>query len=387
MKVDRKVDRKWVERNLGFDPITMPPPESAFAYAPAARAATTEDLQREIIDFDSESPAGLQFLAFTTATGLSRYTDVPWPKGLAPKTGPTPSGGSNSALPRADVLLVTWTVDEGHALSRVLTPGKDSHNDYQSYTHNFETISKKMRNGCPAILAKRLGAYWTTTIGKKSVVVFKSDSHMSQDGPQLPNIDVWRQIIQEVQPEMVITTGTAGGIGKQFEVGDVIVSPVVRFDCTAKFKKQPFAQAHYTSSVAKATHFAMARSLFKANSAQLPKDNQRPPKIVRVPLKALDSCVVTTDFFGFDTSNDHYKLQGLGDVCEMGDAVLGLVASEIGDGAPRWLAIRNVSDPQISADGLTLKQQAAIAAQIYKGFGRWSSICSAITCWASIAAE
>jgi Phosphorylase superfamily len=387
MKVDRKVDRKWVERNLGFDPITKPPPATAFAYAPAARAATTEDLQREIIDFDSESPAGLQFLAFTTATGLSRYTDVPWPKGLAPKTGPTPSGGSNSALPRADVLLVTWTVDEGHALSRVLTPGKDSHDDYLSYTHNFETISKKMRNGCPAILAKRLGAYWTTTIGKKSVVVFKSDSHMSQDGPQLPNIDVWRQIIQEVQPELVITTGTAGGIGKQFEVGDVIVSPVVRFDCTAKFKKQPFAQADYTSSVAKATHFAMARLLFKANAAQLPNDNLRPPKIVRVPLKALGSCVVTTDFFGFDTSNDHYKLQGLGDVCEMGDAVLGLVASEIGDGAPRWLAIRNVSDPQISADGLTLKQQAAIAAQIYKGFGRWSSVCSAITCWASIAAE
>ena len=28
-------------------------------------------------------------------------------------------------LPRADVLVVTWTVDEGHALSRVLTPGKD----------------------------------------------------------------------------------------------------------------------------------------------------------------------------------------------------------------------------------------------------------------------
>jgi hypothetical protein len=46
-----------------------------------------------------------------------------------------------------------------------------------------------------------------------------------------------------------------------------------------------------------------------------------------------------------------------------------------------------VSDPQIDATGLTLKQQAAIAAQIYKGFGRWSSVCSAIVCWASIAAE
>ena len=54
---------------------------------------------------------------------------------------------------------MTWTVDEGHALSRVLTPGKDSRNDYFSYTHNFSAISKKMRKGCPAIEAKRLGAY------------------------------------------------------------------------------------------------------------------------------------------------------------------------------------------------------------------------------------
>jgi purine-nucleoside phosphorylase len=325
-------------------------------------------------------------LSFTTATGLSRYIDVPWPQPLAPKTGAKPRRRSESALPRADVLVVTWTVDEGHALSRVLTPGKDSHNDYLSYTHNFAAIAAKMRPGCPALEAKRLGAYWTTTIGQKSVVIFKSDSHMSQDGPKLPNIDVWRQIIQEVRPKLIITTGTAGGIGKQLEVGDVIVSPIVRFDCTSKFKKEPFAQTHYSSSAAKTTHFATARSLFKVNAPQLPRDNRRIPKIIRVAPSRLSSSVVTTDFFGFDTSDDHYKLQGLGDVSEMGDAILGLVAAKMGKNAPSWLAIRNVSDPQIKADGLTIKQQAAIAAQIYKGFGRWSSVCSAITCWASIAA-
>jgi hypothetical protein len=381
------VDRKWVERNLGFDPISTPPPASTFATARAATRAKPEDFQREIIDFDSEAPSGLQFMAFSTATGLSRYTDVPWPKGLAPKTGPTPSGSGKGPLPRADVLLVTWTVDEGHALSRVLTPGKDTHNDYLPYTHNFMAIAKKMRKACPALEAKRLGAFWTTAIGGKSVVIFKSDSHMSQDGPQLPNIDVWRQIIQEVRPRLVITTGTAGGIGKQFEVGDVIVSPIVRFDCISKFKSRPFAQASYASAPAKTAHFAKARSLFKANAAQLPKENTRLPKIIRVGPAALASSVVTTDFFGFDTSDNHYKLQGLGDVSEMGDAVLGLVASEMGANAPRWLAIRNVSDPQIKADGLTLSQQGDIAAQIYKGFGRWSSVCSAIACWASIAAE
>jgi len=379
------ITRHWAMRNLGFDPIATPAPAETYESESAAKSATPENLQREIIDFDSEGPAGKEFFAFSTTTGLSRYTDVPWPKGLAPRPAATIRGRSGAPLPQADVLVVTWTVDEGHALSRVLTPGKDSRNDYRPYTHNFVRLSRKMRTGCPALLAKRLGTYWKTAIGKTPVVVFKSDSHMSQDGPQLPNRDVWQQIIAEVQPKLVLTTGTAGGIGKQFQVGDVIVSPIVRFDCLTKFKNKPFHKAHFTSTAAKRTYFAATGALFKANAAQLPKDNTRPPKIVNVPTTSIGSSVVTTDFFGFDTSDNRYHLQGLGDVSEMGDAVLGLVCSRLPH-PPRWLAVRNVSDPQIKAVG-TIKEQTTLAAQIYKGFGRWSSVCSAITCWALIAAE
>src|SRR5262245_56551313 len=151
-------NRAWVERNLDFDPIARPAPSSTFAFAPAARAADPQDLQREIIDFDSEGPAGREFLAFTTATGLSRFTDIPWPKGLAPKSDPALGGLKDGPLPRADVLVVTWTVDEGHALSRVLTPGKDSRDDYRPYTHNYASIWAKMRDGCPTSEHKRLGA-------------------------------------------------------------------------------------------------------------------------------------------------------------------------------------------------------------------------------------
>jgi purine-nucleoside phosphorylase len=380
------VDAKWIERNLGFDPTTTSVPASTFASARAARSLNVEDLQREIIDFDSEASHGREFLAFTTATGLSRYKDVIWPTGLEPKVGSPPTGPKGRSLPHADVLLVTWTVDEGHALSRVLTPGKDSRNDYRPYTHNYTAISRKMRAGCPARLAKRLGTYWTTKIGGKSVVVFKSDSHMSQDGPKLPNKDVWHQIIAEVNPKLVITTGTAGGIGKDFEVGDVVVSPIVRFDCLSKFKKAPFKQAHYVSVPPNTNYFATAQTLFKVNASQLPKENTREPQIFTVPTDVVEHAVLTTDFFGFDTSDNHYQLQGSGYVSEMGDAVLGLVCSELGENAPRYVAVRNVSDPQIKAEG-TLRQQAQIAAQIYKGFGRWSSVCSALTCWALIAAE
>ena len=246
------VDRKWVKRNIGFDPVERPAPTNTFAFTKAAVTSDPDDLQREIIDFDSESPAGLNFLAFTTATGLSRFNEIPWPRGLAPTTDKTARKGKGGRLPIADVLVVTWTVDEGHALSRVLTPGKDSRNDYVPYTRNFGQISKGMVPTCPARQAKRLGAYWTSTIGGKRVVVFKSDSHMSQDtkkaptGNQtLPNEDVWNQIIDDVQPKLVITTGTAGGIGTKCEVGDVVVSPIVHFDCQKWLKKEPFANAQY----------------------------------------------------------------------------------------------------------------------------------------------
>jgi hypothetical protein len=188
-----------------------------------------------------------------------------------------------------------------------------------------------MRKGCPALVAQRLGAYWTTRIGSKSVVIFKSDSHLSQDGPQVPNIDVWQQIIEDVQPDLVLTTGTAGGIGSSCEVGDVVVSPIVRFDCTAKFKNEAFAKEIYKSSAVTSGDFPVVRSLFKFNAGQLPPDNTRPPKIIKAGINALSSSVVTTDFFGMDISDNHFKLKGLGAACEMGDAVLGLVAARMSD--------------------------------------------------------
>src|SRR5258708_37428030 len=172
-------DLAWLHRILGFDPIPLPASADTFSFAKAAQPSSgPEDFQREIIDFDSEAPEGREFFAFTTATGLSRFTDIPWPKGLAPKTGAKPAGNGSGPLPKADVLVVTWTVDEGHALSRVLTPGKDSRNDYVSYTHNYAAIAAKMRGGAPALQAKRLRAYWTTKLVAKDVVVFNPDLHI-----------------------------------------------------------------------------------------------------------------------------------------------------------------------------------------------------------------
>jgi hypothetical protein len=166
------------------------------------------------------------------------------------------------------------------------------------------------------------------------------------------------------------------------------VSPLVNFFCEKAFKR--LNDVHGSSDAPITKNFTQAKALFKTNSDRLPPDNTRQPQITVVKGTDLKSCIVTTDFFGFDTSDDHFGLQGHGDLSEMGDAILGLLADEATKAQqpfPRWVAVRNVSDPQIKADGSSISDQAKRAAAIYKAFGRWSSVCSAIVCWALITAD
>jgi len=180
------------------------------------------------------------------------------------------------------------------------------------------------------------------------------------------------------------TTGTGGGIGKACEVGDVIVSQYVQFDSQKGLAREPFAQEAFSDSKPSPRLFSQAKTLFKANSDQLPRDNTRKPVIA--PASGQPSGVLTTDFFGFDTSNNFYKLKGKGSLCEMGDAVLGLVVKQMDNKALRRVAVRNVSDPQIKAEG-TSKIRETSPHRSTRDMGRWSNICSASVCWALVAAE
>ena len=367
------VELDWVRHNI---PEGVGVPAVTDDVQSVARAR-----QLDIIEFDSEAPSTSPYresvAGVAEATGLSQFVDIDWPDGLAPMPS-TPPAGDGLSLPRADVLMVTWTMDEGHALARVLTPGFDSRDDWRHYTKNFDVIAAKMRLGCPARNYGRLGTYWSTAIGGTTVTLFKSDSHMSQDGPALPNADVWRQIIEDVSPRWVITTGTGGGIGTRGEVGDVVLSRYVAFDCQREFK--PLNGRKFDCPVhAPLEHLPTARSLFKFNRQFLPPANTRPPTTDTA--QSSNHGILTTDFFGFDNTDNTYGLQGKGDLSEMGDAVLGMVCDSM-DHPPNYIAVRNVSDPQISSAGVTLSQQARVAAEIYKTYGRWSSVCSAIVCWA-----
>jgi nucleoside phosphorylase len=310
-----------------------------------------------------------------------------WPKGREPTPAPLRRAPApNDALSEYDYLIVTWTAEEAKCLADTLTPGYPSKTAWYDYTHKFESdYVPIIRRGAPSVQdSHRLGSYFPTMIGGKRAVCFKSELHMSQDGPKLPIAKLWAQLIAEAKPKLVITTGTAGGIGPAIALGDVVVAPEVRFDCTAKFKNAPFHSSVYSCSKVKTTSFPMAQQLFKANAGHLPPA-ARPPRIFTEPVAGVkDTAIVTTDFFAFDDTSNTFGLSGLGLAVEMGDAVLGMVVQQMGPKAPKWAAVRNASDPQIDSTGLTKKEAETKAGQIYERFGYWTTIPSAITCWALV---
>ncbi len=351
---------------------------------------TDTDLARHIIEFDPEDPSTHANWTLPQARAMTRDALAPiaWPSDLAPTPKPIATAPKPAApLPACDYLVVTWTVAEALALSDVLTPGYESKTDWYDYAHNYASIfAPLIRSGAPASESKRLGSYFIITIGDKKVVCLKSELHMSQDGPKLPIKVLWQQMLQETQAKLIITTGTAGGIGGGIELGDVVVAQAVRFDCTKTFKSAPFHNAGYDCSTVSNKQFATAQSLMATNATKLPAAKRDPAIFARATKTVTPIDVVTTDFFAFDDTTNFHGLQGLGSAVEMGDAVLGLVIEGLGTAAPRWIAIRNASDPQIDGS-LPMAQQNITAAQIYEKFGYWTTVCSAIATWAVIAGD
>ncbi|HEY1258922.1 MAG TPA: hypothetical protein VGF34_06705 [Stellaceae bacterium] len=361
----------------------------AFAPTPATAPPTTSRaLARHIIQFDAEDRSTYASFSVPAAAlaAAALRNPIPWPDGQAPTPAPLDAPPAKDApLPQFDYLVVTWTVAEAKCLADTLTPGYPSRTAWYEYAHNFSShFLPLIRNGAPAREANRLGSWFPTRIAGKRVMCFKSELHLSQDGPKLPVADLWRQLIAEVKPKLVITTGTAGGIGTGVELGDVVVARKVRFDCLKEFKSRPFHADSYDCARLETSGFAAAAGLFAANAGHLPMASRLPAIFSAAAPAVPVPDIVTTDFFAFDDSNNTFGLQGLGGAVEMGDAVLGLVIRELGAAAPRWVAVRNASDPEIDATGLTQKEAAQKAAQIYERFGYWTTIPSAITCWALV---
>jgi nucleoside phosphorylase len=74
-------------------------------------------------------------------------------------------------------------------------------------------------------------------VGGACVLLLKSGVHLAYDGPATSMRRLVVEIAQAVRPKVMITTGTAGAIGADVLLGDVVIAALTRFDCTKQFKK------------------------------------------------------------------------------------------------------------------------------------------------------
>jgi hypothetical protein len=348
--------------------------------------------------------------------------NIPFPD-PAPAGAPLPAAPpSGDALPHAEVVVITWTADEARALAHCFTPGL-SFDKWYAYDRHYATHYEPLiRAGAPARIAKRLARYMPATVGQRSVLCVKSELHLNQDGIEdkdahgkglgtatLPVKDLFAQIIDETGAGHIFTIGTAGSVVNEFGLGDVVVTRAARFRCQQEFANEPFNQTTFTSDWEVPTdHFAVAETLMADVAPQL----AQPP--VGVPSPAYPDTatlsapadvtahirpdgtaplapfwpILTTDYFEYGTTTNH--LDGEGSGVEMGDAVLGLAVSELPEAQqPKWLVIRNMSDPVINgvlpAKQYHLNEQTTWAVGFYTAYGYYTSINGAIATWAVIA--
>ena len=337
-----------------------------------------------------------------------------FPAGLTPVSAPLDDPSPDDPLPRADVVVITWTVDELAGLARVLTP-KVSPARWHRYARRFADYAPKIRAHAPAATSQRLGSYLPTRVGDTAVLCLKSELHLNQDGIKtgegtatLPVKDFFTQIIVEAQPSVILTIGTAGSVFDDFQLGDVVISRAAKFRLADEFEHEDFNHQAFRSDWELPTgHLGEAQKLMAGLTGELAEPPLGPPHpgfeftgpLVPAPPNDPDikfeqggrdmpefHPILTTDFFEYGTTTN--RLDAEGAAVEMGDAVLGLAASELAN-PPRWAAIRNMSDPVFNGD-LPAKQfhlnvQTTWAVGYYTAYGRWTSTLGALATWGLIA--
>jgi hypothetical protein len=326
----------------------------------------------------------------------SAIEPIPWSSALAPVASPLSyAPQAESPLPSCDAVIVSWTVAEALSASHVLTPGWESTpthkgargNYWYSYKSNWDTFLPLLGKAAPALEENCLGYYLPCTINNKRVLAMKSNLHLARDGAQLPMIPWWKQVIAETGAKLIITTGTAGGIGPEVVLGDVLVAESCQFKTTHTYNVELPQEQSFPCTASLPNWNAILpnsnvrpEDLMEANATQLPSNPHNYP--VCIIDKDDDSSImqgpavnITMDYFGFDNVENTYGLKGLGLTEEMGDCILGLVCSQLSN-PPAWVSVRNVSDPQMGPG--TIEEEIKSAGSIYAKYGGITSIGSCI---------
>ena len=399
---------------------------SGAAAAPAKEAVYQSGTFRGVALADDFAASASQ-----TEPVIVSLAPVSWPSGLAPSTAALgdyqPGQQILEAIDaQADALIVLFTDNETRALLDVFTHNNAWNASRQKtwcgYGHNFSKFAPIQGAGSDNALEQGLFGYLTAMkIGQKTVVLYKSDLHPKQNGTSLPFVGVMQQLISELQPSLVIGTGTAGAIGSAVNCGDVAITNHARFHVQSKYpakyaaintdsdnhtqlqnspsfdpKWVQYAAANFTKLSLSGLSQCYTK-LQKLSGYSFVQKNQQAPGIYVTNVNPVPGPepmdIVSADYLTVDDKFNSEGLQSLGIMNDTDDAFLFYAISQMAGKKPQWLSVRNASEPQIvvpafppgTTPSAIVNKLKGVAGSIYGIYQYCTTLNSAFACWGVVA--
>jgi nucleoside phosphorylase len=297
----------------------------------------------------------------------------------------TDYGASATSLPAADFFVITWVDHETGGLAKVLGGGKYTFNSLDG--NNFTKL--KMNGQAIPEGMDCQGYFMEVKVNGKTVVCFSSNFHPKFNTTEAAQTETFFKAIAK-NFGCIITSGTAGGVWSNMDVGDVAVAVKARFGLLVipdSLKTLPvftstvspvgnssapgglnwfdYANQHYLAQGTCVTSGLHSTGGRKATSK---------PVIYYQETGTHKLCAITdTEMSNGHSTEGTYLTQyrTMGSSLEENDAFLAQAWSQIG--FTNWVSIRNVSD----LPNTTNQEQ-------YTQFGYCSSINGAYAIWAFI---
>ena len=321
-----------------------------------------------------------------------------------------------------DTVIITWTSAEWAAFDHVFcNSGSTMPHDFDEdekwryewkyFSNGWDKIESELTSRSPSTYHKAWGACRIVKLPQtgKNILLFKSDMHISTDGPKLPLLNMVEQIISDFSPKQILTIGTAGGARTIDALGTVNITNAAHFDLTKEFDDidKDFNNKTFSSSwspsdeiILKLNVLLMTTPVTKSELGYLVQENSKklidPSTDQPYPLDKLqnnlitpgdidpkinvllkDPVLTTNGYQVANTSGNFEKYAAM----EMDDAVIAMVA---GKHNVNCGIVRNISDPVQNAD-LTEKVQGNWGGIIYSEYGLYTSFNGALAAWAAVA--
>jgi nucleoside phosphorylase len=369
------------------------------------RAATRS--QKPAVRSSQQATSSKEF--YPNITGLPALPKINWGAihSQAPKPCNIPSGTPPGELPAADIVVITWAESEWAALEHVFVQSTQAmpYSDASKSTWDgWLQYTKDLPPHPKASDWTYWGYYRLATINNKTVLLFKSNTHLDWPGEAFL-ADLIGRICTYVKPSLILSIGTAGGCRLTDHLGTVNVvnagtmyeqgKPESQWPTYADKYSPPwniigehgFSSLLFSIPATSSNLQTLADQFNKFYGTNYPLStlnagglvNPTHPPVLNNLTPASTSLLTASTFVVGTTSGGYANFA----VIEMDDAVIGQVCQQKN---VKFGFVRNVSDPAQNA-ALPAEVQGNWGSAVYDVFGFYTSYNGALVTWAMIAAK